>query len=101
MANSVFLPFIIGIRFTDRILRNPRKIKGSFVYFLSKQNRNPKGDNFFKLTNYKRIFLKVRSNYSKILKNSQNFSVNIVTYIADERPVSKPCQPKIRWRVCP
>ncbi len=53
MANSAFLPFIIGIRFTDRILRNLRKIKGSFDYFLIKQNRNLKGDNFFELTNYK------------------------------------------------
>ncbi len=32
MAKSAFLPFVIGIRFTDRILRNPRKIKGSFDY---------------------------------------------------------------------
>jgi hypothetical protein len=78
MANSAFLPFIFRIRFTDRILQNPRKIEGSFDDFLSKQNRIPKVDNFFELTDYKQIFLKVRSNYSKILGNTRNFSVNIV-----------------------
>jgi hypothetical protein len=70
MANSAFLPFGFGIRFTDRILRNPRKIEGSFDDFRSKQNRIPKVYNFFELTNYKRIFLKVKSNYSKILGNT-------------------------------
>ncbi len=79
-ANSAFLPFVFQIRFTDRILRNPRNIKGSFDDFQSKRNRKPKVDNFFKLTDYKRIFLKVRSNYSKILRNTQNFSVNIVFF---------------------
>ena len=67
--NSAFLPFIIGICFTDQILQNPRKIEGSFDDFQSKQNRIQKVDNFFKLTDYKHIFLKVRLNYSKILGN--------------------------------
>ncbi len=80
MANSSFLPFIIQIRSTDRILQNLRKIEGSFDDFQSKRYRNPKADNFFELTGYQRIFLKVRSNYSKFLKNYQNFSVNIVFY---------------------
>jgi hypothetical protein len=77
MANSAFLPFVIWICFTDRILR---KIEGSFDDFQSKQNWNPKADNFFELTDYKQIFLKVRSNYSKILRNYINISVNIVFY---------------------
>ena len=80
MENSAFLPFIIGICFTDRILRNQRKIEGSFDDFQSKQNRKTKADNFFKLTDYKLTFLKVRSKYSKFLENYQNFSVNIVFY---------------------
>jgi hypothetical protein len=35
MANSAFLPFGFGIRFTNRILQNPRKIEGSFDDFRS------------------------------------------------------------------
>ncbi len=79
-VNSAFLLFIFLIQFTDRILRNPRKIESSFDDFQSKQNQNPKADNFFELTDYKQIFLKVRSNYSKILGNNQNFLVNIIFY---------------------
>jgi hypothetical protein len=52
-VNSAFLPFVIGIRFTDRLLRNLRKIEGSFDDFQSKRNLNTKADNFFKLTDYK------------------------------------------------
>ncbi len=80
MANSAFLPFGFGIRFTDRILQNPRKIKGSFDDFQSKRNWIPYVDNSFELTDYKQIFLKVKLNYSKILGNTWNFSVNIVFY---------------------
>ena len=80
MANSAFLPFIIQIHFTDPILWNLRKIEGSFDDFRSKWNRNPKADNSLELTDYKQIFLKVRSNYSKFLKNYQNFLVNIIYY---------------------
>jgi hypothetical protein len=50
MANSAFLPFVIQINFTDQILWNLGIIEGSFDDFLSKQNRNPKADNVFKLT---------------------------------------------------
>ncbi len=35
---------------------------------------------FFELTDYKWLFLKVRLNYLKFLKNYQNFVVNIVFY---------------------
>ncbi len=63
MSNSAFLPFGFGIWFTDRILRNPRKIKGSFDDFQSKRNQILKVDNFFELTDYKSIFLKVTLNY--------------------------------------
>jgi len=77
MENSAFLPCVIPIHFTDRILWNLIKIEGGFDDFLSKQNRNPKADNCFELTDYKQIFLKVRS---KFLENPQNFSVNIVFY---------------------
>ena len=80
MANSAFSPFIIDFHFTDQILRNPRKIEDSFDDCQSKQNRIPKVDNFFELTEYKLIFLKVKSNYLKILGNTQNFLVNIVFY---------------------
>ncbi len=72
MANSAFLPFVIGTHLTDRILGNLRKTEGSFDDFRSKQNQNPKADHFFKLTDYKWIFLKVRSKYSKILDISQS-----------------------------
>ncbi len=78
--NSAFLPFVFQIQFTDKILQNLRKIEGSFDDFQSKQKQILKVDNFFELTDYKQIFLKVRSNYSKILGNTQNFSVNIVFY---------------------
>ncbi len=63
-----------------KYFKTREKIEGSFNDFRSKQNWNPKADNFFELTNYKQIFLKVRSNYSKILRNYQNFLVNIVFY---------------------
>jgi hypothetical protein len=52
-AYSAFLPFVFGIQFTDQILQNPRKIECIFDDFQSKQNRIPKVDNFFELTNYK------------------------------------------------
>jgi hypothetical protein len=52
MANSAFLPFAIDIHFIDQKLRNLRKIKGSLDDFRSNRNRNPKADNFFKLTDY-------------------------------------------------
>ncbi len=62
MANSTFLPFVIQIHFTDWILQNRRKIEGSFDDFWSKQKWNPKAYNFFELTDYKWMFLKVKSN---------------------------------------
>jgi len=74
------LKFFIGICFNDRILRNLRKIKGSFDDFRRKQNQIPKAEFFFELTDYKRILLKVRSNYSKFIEIYQNFSVNIIFY---------------------
>jgi hypothetical protein len=68
MANSAFVPFIIDICFTDPILQNPRKIEGSFDDFQCNQNWNPIADKFFKLADYKGIFLKVKSNYSNYSK---------------------------------
>jgi hypothetical protein len=70
MANSAFLPFIIGIHF-HLILQNLRKIKGSFDHFQSKRNRNPKASNFFELTDYKQIFLKSEI---ELYKNSHKLS---------------------------
>ena len=78
--NGGFLPFVIQIHFTDLIFWNPRKIEDTFDDFRRKQNRNPKADNFFELTDSKWMYLKVRSNYLKFLKNFQNFSVNIDFY---------------------
>jgi hypothetical protein len=46
-----FLPFVINIRFTDRILQNPIDIKGSFDDFRNNQNRNPKAGKFFEYEN--------------------------------------------------
>ncbi len=77
-TNSAFLPFVIGIQFTDQILRTLRKMEHSFDDFQSKRNRNPKADNFFTLTYYRQLFLKVRSSYSKFLENYRNFLVDIV-----------------------
>ncbi len=75
MANSAILPFGFGILFTNRILRNPRKIEGSFDDFRSKQNQIPKVDNFFELTDYNEYSLKwnwtIRK-FSEILKISQS-----------------------------
>jgi len=70
MTNSAFLPFVFRIWFSDRILWNPRKIKGSFDNFQSKWNRIPKVDNFFKLTQCKRSEIRLFKHsrkYSKFL----------------------------------
>ncbi len=56
------------------------KLKVALMTFEVSETEYRNVDNFFELTNYKWIFLKVKSNYSKILRNTQNFSVNIVFY---------------------
>ena len=67
----MLLPFIIGVCFTDWILKNLRKILYNINDFWSSKIKTWKQIRFFKLTNYKQIFLKVRSNYSKNLENYQ------------------------------
>jgi hypothetical protein len=81
MANSAFLPFIFQIQFTDWILRNLRKIEGSFDDFQSKRNWIPKVENFFKLSDYKWIFLKwdwTIQIFLEIIKISQSTAYFII-----------------------
>jgi hypothetical protein len=56
------------------------KLKIALMTFKVSETEYRIVDNFFELTDYKRIFLKVRFNYSKILGNTLNFSANIIFY---------------------
>ncbi len=78
-AKSAFYHTFSKFGLLTEYLETLEKSKVVLMTFIqSKGNRIPKVDIFFKLTGYKCIFSKVKLNYSKILGNTQNFSVNIV-----------------------